>query len=275
MIYKRIKPQSALQDFVKEHMLLHFEYDHTKPIMVKPFPPIPEHGIEFFPKGLVTSFNYNTGVLKEEPRNAIFGQQVSRINFTMPAEDYIMIRVIFKPGGLYRLLGIPLTSFTDIKTDAECVINREIQFVNEQLAETQDYQTMIEIVEKYLLVKIRKLKTCLHPVDKAGELILADPTRFSLDWLSNQSCLSPRQFQRKFKERMGVGPKLLSRIARFHGAFLYKETNPHADWLTVAVRFGYTDFHHLFKDFGEFAQATPNILLKQYAQSPEKILKLV
>jgi len=274
MIYQRINPQPALQEYVKEYLLLHFQHEAGNIPMVKAFPPLPEHGLEFFPKGLVTSVNYNTGITKEEPRNAIFGQQVSRINFIMPAEEYMMIRVIFRIGGLFRLLGIPLSNFTDIKTDAESVVNQEIQLVNEQLAGTKDYLAMIGIVEKYLLFKTKLLKTYIQPVDKAGEAILANPTGFSLDWLSSQACLSPRQFQRKFTERMGIGPKLFSRIVRFHKAFLYKESHPQADWLSVAVRFGYTDFHHLFKDFKEFAQVTPNTLMAQYAQSPEKNLNL-
>ena len=101
-----------------------------------------------------------------------------------------------------------------------------------------------------------------------------NPNQFSLDWLADQACLSPRQLQRKFIERMGVGPKLYARICRFHKAFLWKESHPEADWLFIALNFGYTDFHHLFKDFKEFAGVTPNTLIHEYAQSPEKILNL-
>ncbi|GAB2601641.1 helix-turn-helix domain-containing protein [Spirosoma areae] len=274
MIYQRIPPHPALQAFVKEYLLLHFVYDATKPALVKAFPPLPEHGLEFFPKGLVTSVNMQTGVVKKEPRNAIFGQQVSRINFVMPPEDYIMIRVIFHVGGLYRLLRVPLTEFTDRKADAEAVINQEVQLITDRLANTEQYPDMIAVVDAFLLSKIRRVKADVHAVDKVGQLLLQHPTRFSLDWLANQACLSPRQFERKFVERLGIGPKLFSRIARFHQAFMHKEKQPHLDWLTVAVNFGYTDFHHLFKDFKEFAGATPNTLLAEYAHSPEKILHL-
>jgi YesN/AraC family two-component response regulator len=55
---------------------------------------------------------------------------------------------------------------------------------------------------------------------------------------------------------------------------LWKEANPQADWLSVAVKFGYTDFHHLFKEFKAFGGVTPNTLLSDYAHSPEKILRL-
>ncbi|MBD2705356.1 AraC family transcriptional regulator [Spirosoma sp. BT702] len=274
MIYQRIPPQPALQAFVKEYLLLHFVYDPAKPTLVKAFPPLPEHGLEFFPKGLVTSDNPLTGEVKKAPRNAVFGQQVSRINFVMPAEDYVMIRVIFHAGGLFRLLRIPLTEFTDKKIDAEAVINQEVRQVNDRLANTINYREMIAIVEHYLLGKIRRVKSDIHAADKIGAILLHNPTRFSLDWLADQACLSPRQLERKFVERMGIGPKLFGRIARFHKAFLWKEANPEADWLSVAVKFGYTDFHHLFKDFKEFAGVTPNTLLSESARSPEKVLRL-
>lgn len=66
MIYQRVLPHPALQAFVKEYLLLHFRFDPAKPPFVKPFPPLPEHGLEFFPKGLVTSVNPRTGVVKKE-----------------------------------------------------------------------------------------------------------------------------------------------------------------------------------------------------------------
>lgn len=274
MIYQRIPPHPALQAFVKEYLLLHFRYDPANPPLIKPFPPLPEHGLEFFPKGLVTSVNPSTGVEKIEPRIAIFGQPVSRINFRMPTADYLMIRVIFHVGGLFRLFRIPLSEFTDVKVDAESVIGEEVRGINDRLANTSEYGDMLAIVEHYLLSKIRRVRADSHAVDQIGQLLLHNPTSFSLDWLANQACLSPRQLERKFVERLGIGPKLYSRIARFHRTFLWKEAHPDADWLTVAVHFGYTDFHHLFKDFKEFAGVTPNTLLAQYALSPEKILRL-
>ncbi|QHV94323.1 helix-turn-helix domain-containing protein [Spirosoma endbachense] len=274
MIYQRILPCQALQPFVKEYLLLHFVYDPTKPPLVKPFPPLPEHGLEFFPKGLVTSVNPLTGTVKQEPRNTIYGQPVSRFNFIMPSDDYLMIRVIFHMGGLFRLLRIPMTEFTDKKIDSELVINQEVRAVNDRLANTESYPLMIAIVEQYLRSKIRQVTTDIHAVDKIGQLLLQHPGWPGLDWLANQACLSPRQLERKFVERLGIGPKLFTRISRFHRAFRWKEANPEADWLTVAVNFGYTDFHHLFKDFKEFAGVTPNTLLSESALSPEKILRL-
>ena len=185
-----------------------------------------------------------------------------------------MLRVHFHPGALYRLLRTPLSEFTDCWFDAETVISREILEVNERLANCVNYAQMIAIVENYLVRKIEKVNTDTHPLDKVALCLFTNPARFSLDWLAKESCLCSRQFNRKFTERMGVGPKLYSRVVRFYKAYQYKETHPQEDWLTIALLFGYSDYQHMVKDFKEFANVTPNLWVNQDNQSPERILQL-
>jgi transcriptional regulator GlxA family with amidase domain len=120
-----------------------------------------------------------------------------------------------------------------------------------------------------MLDRLKKVKIDPHPVDQIGQCLLDNPIPFSLDWLAGQACLSPRQFERKFNERIGVGPKLYSRISRFFLAFRHKANHPGLDWLTVATHFGYTDYYHLAKDFKPFSGATPNLILDQHARRPE------
>lgn len=283
MIYQRIRPQPALQAFVKEYMLFHLLYDPAFPNHVQALPPLPEHGLEFLPKGLATSVNQQTGAVSHETPSVIFGQPVSRTNFMMPTDDYLVIRVIFQPGGLFRWLGgLPLSEFTDQIANAEPILKPTQRFVHEQLHHAKSYRQLIQFIETFLLEQIRLVKTDVHPIDKIGLIIQQTPDRFSLDWpgpggasldwLASQACLSPRQLERKFVERLGIGPKLFSRIARFHQAFMFKEANPHIDWLTVAVLFGYTDFQHLAKDIKEFAGVAPNTLLAESALSVDKLV---
>ncbi|WP_080059239.1 helix-turn-helix domain-containing protein [Spirosoma aerolatum] len=134
---------------------------------------------------------------------------------------------------------------------------------------------MIECTERYLLRKLGSIRRNVQPVDRIARLLLHQPTPFSLDWLANQANLSSRQFERKFKERMGIGPKLFSRIGRFYQAFTDKNLHPEHDWLTVAIQYGYSDYYHLAKDFRQFSNVTPNLILQQYAQRPELIVDLL
>jgi AraC-like DNA-binding protein len=251
----------------------HFLFDKNEPIPFKPYAPKPEQGITFFPKGFVSIADQNNSTLIIAPKVSIFGQQVSRFNFHL-TQEYLMFRVHFHPGALYKLLGIPLFEFTDQYTDAASIINREVEDVNERLANCADYKFMVQVVENYLLSKINKTKKDHYFIDEIAAFMLAHPSKFSLDDIANQACLSPRQFNRKFTQRLGIGPKLYSRIIRFYRAYKYKEQNPSADWLSVAVLFNYSDYQHLVKDFKEFAGVTPAIWAYEDNHSPERIIKL-
>lgn len=273
MIYQYIAPSPVLQEFVRDYLIAHFVFDKNQQIPFKPYSPKPEQTITFLPRGNLTISNPATGETKAAPGISLCGQQISRYNFYLTSE-YLMLRVHFQPGALYRLLRMPLIEFSDGWFDAEEVIGREIQQVNERLCNCTNYHQMLAVTEEYLISKLKTLKAGHHPLDAVAAHLFADPSRFSLDWLAKQACLCPRQFNRRFTERMGVGPKLYSRVVRFYKAYQYKESHPQADWFNISILFGYSDYQHMVKDFKQFAQVTPNLWINQDNQSPERILHL-
>lgn len=273
MLYKYIQPGPVLREYIRDYLVAHFVFDKSEPIPIKPYAPKPEQGLTFFPKGYVSIATSDDTVLIQAPKVSLFGQQVSRYNFHL-TQEYLMFRVHFHPGALYHLLGIPLSAFTNQYSDAAAIINREVESVNDNLANCTDYGEMIQVVEGYLMEKISKTRKGHYLIDDVAACMLADPGKFSLDYLASQACLSPRQFNRKFTERMGIGPKLYSRILRFYRAYQYKEKFPNTDWLSVAVLFDYADYQHLVKDFMEFAGVTPSIWVNEDNRSPERILRL-
>lgn len=273
MIYKYIPPSAILQNFVRDYLVAHFIFDNNESIPVKSYAPKPEQGITFFPKGFVSIEDVGAGNDTPAPKVSVFGQQVTRYNFHL-SQEYLMLRVHFHPGALYQLLGIPLHEFTGRYADATEVINREVERINDRLGACVNYTQMIDIVETYLIYKLRKVRTDNCLIDRVAACMYASPSKISLDYLASQACLSPRQFNRKFNERIGVGPKLYSRIIRFYRAYQYKEMHPSADWLTIAVLFDYSDYQHLVKDFKEFAGVTPTAWIQEDNRSPERILRL-
>lgn len=271
MIYSEILPSLALQPFVKNYLLVGFDTALPAAFATKPYPARIEQALMFFAKGYINNDNPVSGKMERVATTAIFGQQTGRLNFETCFEpDFLMVMVVFKPGALRRLLGIANHELTGQYLDAEPLFGAELQQVNDLIANANNPQQMIAIVEEFLLKKAKKTNIESSSIERIGELMLTNPSRFSLDWLADQACLSPRQFERRFKERMGVSPKFYAKISRFYQAFTYKELHPHTDWLTVALHFGYTDYYHLSKDFKQFSHVTPNILIQEYAFRPEK-----
>ena len=271
MIFSHVVPNPVLRDFVRDYLIAHFRFDNEKPTPLKPYAPKPEQGITFFVRGRPTSVNSLTGKVQAAPSVSIFGQQQRRCDVHL-ASEFLMLRVHFQPGALFRLLNVPLYEYGENYFDADLVLSGEARDVSERLSTARSYTEMIALVEAYLVRRVRKAKQDVHPADRAASRLTADPRGASLDWLARQASLSPRQFNRKFTERMGVGPKLYSRVVRFHRAHRLKASHPTIAWPTVAIECGYTDYQHMVRDFRYFTNTTPNVWLDEDSTSPEHVL---
>lgn len=271
MIFSSIAPSAVLRSVVKNYLIAHFRFEPEKPVPQKPYSPKPEQGITFFVRGRPRLTSPPTKVVGEAPPVTIFGQQVKRCDVHLPPH-FLMFRVHFQPGALFRLVNIPLYEFGEDYFDAELVLGRPAHDISERLADAKSYAELVELVEAYLVRSVAAATRDALPVDRAAAHLTVDLENRSVDWLARQACLSPRQFNRKFTERIGVGPKLYSRLVRYHRAYLFKLAHPAIGWPRVAIESGYTDYQHLVRDFRQFTDATPQSWLQEDAASPEKVL---
>jgi AraC-like DNA-binding protein len=206
--------------------------------------------------------------LKEHPKCTLAGQYTIVQNRYVP-QDLWAFQILFQPGALYRLTGIPSYELTNTFIDAEAIWGREIAQVQEQLCNLEEIDDCVKVAEQFLEKIIKKSKRDLVGVDKIGQLILYQNQQISVDHLASQACLSPRQFYRKFNQRMGIGPKSFDKIKRLEMAYKLKNANLKVDWLTIALKLGYYDYQHLVHDFKEFTNLTPNGFLHLDGRSPE------
>lgn len=183
-----------------------------------------------------------------------------------------MIDVIFQPGALHKLLGVPMNELLNKHIEADLLFGNEIQQVYEQLQCATSYELMFFVIEKFLSSRIKKHEDNLQPIDKIGAFILDNPNTFNLDFIANQACLSYRQFERRFIQQAGVSPRLYQRMARFRKAFELKLRHTHLSWLDIAWQVGYTDYQHLAKDCKQFSGNTPNQLLQEEMHAPAHML---
>jgi AraC-like DNA-binding protein len=272
MLGQAFLPLPALRQYVKGYQLWHFVFPDPTKLPFKPYAPRPEQALVFCIRGReIVEYPSNHTFIKR-PRSYIIGQSVERINRHIGSPDFIILIVNFHPGVLFRITGIPYDELTSTFIDAESVFSKEIRLVNERLNSTNDYLELIAIVEQFLLHIVRSVKKDHHPIDNITNLIIEHPEQFSLMQLAEECFLCSRQFERKFKERMGISPKLYARIARANKAFRIKYHQPNVDWLDIVVACGYHDYQHLVKDFLDFAGVTPAAyVLEDIKKAPERI----
>lgn len=241
MLLKSFLPSPALREYVRSFGIVHFIFSKNESIPVKAYSPKPGESIEFFlrePEYVVYPGENNK---TKRPSAVIMGQHTLVTNRYV-GNDFLFLNISFQPGVLYRLTGIPSYKLANTYIDAASVFSKGIRSITEQLKNAESYAEMISLAESYVSTLISQSKKDVHVIDTAAQILLQKSERVSMDWLAKEACLCAKQFERKFKERMGVSASLFSRIARFDKAFLMKNAQPEKDWFTIAIQCGYYDY---------------------------------
>lgn len=278
MLLHYFLPQPALREYVRLLQLIHLDFTGAPVVPVKAYWPRPENCLAFYPRDSETVTYTDTGLTSAKGRSALIGQPTVVTNRQV-GRHCLVFQVVFQPGALFRLTGIPAYELTNTFVDAEAVFSAEIRRVNERLSSTDAYPVMIDIVESFLLYLVSRTQKERRPID-AVSLTLLNRSRAGLyrpptvDELAQASCLSPKQFGRQSLERLGVGPKWYDRVIRFDQAVRHHLANPAKDWLTVALEAGYYDYQHLVRDFRAFTSLTPAQFAPVDQQAPERTFGL-
>jgi AraC-like DNA-binding protein len=259
-------PHKALQDFISHFMIVDIKIDEPYSQKI-PFPPTPQHSIHFYPGDPIRTCSTDNK-FTYSPESVIVGPQVSRVNLSI-GKNHRLLSVAFRPGGLYRLLKMPMYELYDRPYDAEQVLGPAVKEINERLRAAKGYLEMKTVVENYLLKKIGPF--VLSGFERSARLMLSAPTSQTIEQAANLSCLSLRQFERKSREMMGYSPKFFQRLIRFPQAYRLKVSDPYLSWTQICYTTGYYDQMHLIRDFKEFAGANPEILAKEILQSPVQV----
>ena len=251
-------PHPALQEFIACMFIAENHCEMGEQNVFSPFPPNPQNSIIFYIRDPPLIHRGDIDRTIRIPQCIFVAQHTERINSKMGA-DHLMAYVGFKPGGLYRLLGIPMNQLINEPTDGKDLYGYEISLVMEQLNEATSRKCIMKIVEEFLFSKLKRIKP-IEPFDRAiGELI-RENGNMGMDHVAGLACLSFRQFERKCKEKIGIPPKLYARIARFSKAYRMKEINSKLSWTDLAHSCGYYDQMHMIRDFKEFTGVTPTAI---------------
>ncbi len=269
MVLSEFTPSPILMPYVRAYRLVQFVFDDITKIPFKPYPPRPEHCLSFYPRDTETVEYINKGLKINNLKTVLMGQQTEVTNRYV-GKDFLVFQVVFSPSGLYRLTGIPSKQLNNCYIDAETIFKKDIKEVNDKLNDAANFNEMVQAVEAFLLKQVNKGVKEFHRLDQVSTLLLKSDKILNIEWLAKEACLSLRQYERKFIERMGVSPRYFSKVARFENAFRMKNQNPHLDWLSIAIQCGYYDYQHLTKDYKALTNQSPKDFHLLDNASPER-----
>lgn len=264
--FRFFDPHPLLASFVQNVFMVDHVLDPGEGAIVGQYPPTPQHCVFLYIKEKFSAKKVHEAEFKVRPKAVVVGPQVTRMELTVN-HDYRVAVIGFLPGGLYRLLGIPMIEIFDEGFDALELMGNDINDLVDRCAELESLDKIHECIENYLLGKLTKVKDLL-PVDKALFQMLRFQGSMPIAQVADHACLSLRQFERKCKERLGLSPKVYSRLIRFSNAYRLFERSETPNWSEIAYLSGYYDQMHFIKDFKEFAGITPTMMEEELKSKP-------
>ena len=270
MVLQEYKPSLMLSDFVRTYRLVNFEYKLDGSLPAKAYPPKAEHCLSFYARDFETVEYQSSKTKAGNLSTVLFGQQ-TEVTMRYVGNNFLLVQVVFKPGALYRITGIPSNHLTNQYIDAETVFSKEIKAVNDKINECKSFLQMIAVVETFLMNELKQKSYALNSLDIATSNLFSTCFIPTVDLLAKNSFQSTRNFERHFFKRMGVSPKYFLKVMRFENAFRMKNINPKLDWLSIALNCGFYDHQHLVKDYKELTGFPPSQFHEIDANGPDRI----
>ncbi|MBJ6111164.1 AraC family transcriptional regulator [Hymenobacter sp. BT523] len=258
--------QRSLQPFVSHIMVVDVRLDGPAHSRLAPFPPTPQNCLNFYPADATRS-RQGQQAFHDLPACTIVGPQTTKVDLALGTR-HRFVSVAFRPGGLFRLLRIPLHELLNVPLNGADLLGREMREVCEKLQAATQPLALKNIVEAYLLRNVSP--AAASPFEQALQL-LHGPVAYTIDEIAALACLSTRQLERKSQDVLGYSPKFFARLVRFSRAYRLKVNQPQASWTAISHLSGYYDQMHLIRDFKEFTATTPKLLALEALRSPLKI----
>lgn len=249
------------------YRIIDFEFPNQSQIPPKLYTPRPEQCLQFFPSP--TKIQYQTKAASIIPKHGLLFGQHTITNLRTVYARFLSIQVVFQAGALYRLTGLPASLTVNEAIDAELIFGKAIEMINDQLFHAKTHQQMIDIVAAFIESKAKQALQANRPIDQMAQLMTQSSLTYTLDQFIAGSCLSHRQFNRNFLDRVGISPKAFLRIKRFDEAYRMKNNSPTTPWFKIAIDCGYEDYQHLSKDYKDFTGLSPAAFFA--LDSPERV----
>ncbi len=212
-----------------------------------------------FSFGEQTSFQSSSGNREEIDKGFICGMRKECFQITSPGKvSYLAVR--FYPQGIYPILGIPLSEFTNQNVELALTDLVHLKELEKRVSHLTKPELVIEIIEQYFLLILRKSYVLSsYPLAK----LLPDlHEKIKLKQIYHKN-LSSRTVEREFQKWIGVSPKFFQRIIRFNNLMLsLNNYDQQESFSQFAQRFDYFDQSHMIKDFQQFLNMSPGQYIK-------------
>lgn len=168
------------------------------------------------------------------------------------------LQIDFTPIGAYRFLGMPMHELANIVVSLGDLLGPSASRLAEQLQSLPSWGPRFEMMDQLIARRLGDAPEGSPAVAAAYDRICASGGLASIGTIADEVGWSQKHLIQRFREQIGLPPKMFARIVRFGRAMELVRSPQPGPWTDIAYRCGYYDQAHLIRDFREFAGTTPS-----------------
>ena len=245
---KIIKPREELREYVRYYWVLESD---------EPF------SVLTFPIGCTQMiFHRKTSLfipeLEKSQSNFTISGQVNFPAHLQSDGNLEMIVAVFYPHTVSLFIDTPPSILYNQEISGYDIGNHRLNEIATRIFDCEGPTDGIRILEEWLMTKIKpslNIERIGHSLDK----LLLDPST-SVIALADKACLSKKQYERIFREYVGMNPKEYAHIVRFQKSMWMLQLG-NRNYADIAAACGYSDQSHLIREFKSMTGHTPKNLL--------------
>jgi len=254
---KVIQPSQQLADYVRFFWFSEGNASIHNPFVHHAFAyPCPE--LIFCYKG---QFSYNSEFAAERTLSSGIYGQTQTFSKVASKVDFGIFGIYLYPHALPQLFSLPANELTNQQVDIKSLCGKEGEILEEKIMLALDNDQRVKLASDFLEARLKNVRTEFTNIFSSIKAISNYCPATSIKALADNSFLSVRQFERRFKEFSGFSPKLFFRITRFNS--LLNKTFQNKSLAQIAYEHGYYDQSHFIHDFQKFSGFSPKDYFKQ------------
>ncbi|MGH6643151.1 MAG: helix-turn-helix domain-containing protein [Bradyrhizobium sp.] len=165
------------------------------------------------------------------------------------------VQIDFTPLGAYRFFGGAVVDLVARMVDIGDVLGREGRDLRERLGATSGWQHRFDLVEDF--VADRACHSPSPEIEYAYRRLARSKGGARIAALAKDIGWSRKHLVNRFRSELGLAPKPIARLMRFHEACRLAQTDAGGGWAAIAATSGYADQAHLAREFSELAGEPP------------------
>jgi AraC-like DNA-binding protein len=211
---------------------------------------------------------------KKLPTSFLYGQTIRPVQLSSTGK-FAAIGICFQPHALQSVFGIDADELTGSCVDLNLVSNKKHNSLPELLFDTESVDERIKRLSCYLFDLVQSNKKRVDEITQYALMqIVQTSGNIPLKELQQKLQLSERSLERRFKQTIGVSPKLYTRICQFQKSLDQLRKSQYDKLSDIAYENDYSDQSHFIRVFKEFTGLSPFEFKKQSKEVVENLTQI-